>query len=65
MHTSDRRLKNEAIRLMHKYGAVEHVKQIASEIVQESWDAVERLLPSTEAKEKLKAFAEFLIKRNK
>ena len=65
MHTSDQRLKNEAIRLMQKYGALQHVKETASEIVQESWEAVERLLPSSEAKEKLKAFAEFLIKRNK
>ena len=31
----------------------------------ESWNEVEKLLPTPEAKEKLKAFAEFLIKRNK
>jgi hypothetical protein len=31
----------------------------------DSWDEAEKLLPESEAKEKLKAFAEFLIKRNK
>ena len=29
------------------------------------WNDAEKLLPESEAKEKLKAFAEFLIKRNK
>jgi geranylgeranyl diphosphate synthase type I len=65
MHTSDQSLKNEAISLMQKYHAIEHVKRTAVRIVQESWGDAEKLLPGSEAKEKLKAFAEFLIKRNK
>lgn len=65
MHTSDQKLRNEAIALMQKYHAIEHVKQTASKIVTDSWNEVDRLLPTPKAKEKLKAFAEFLIKRNK
>ncbi len=65
MHTSDQRLRDEAIAIMEKCGAIEHVKQTASQIVMDSWDDAEKLLPESEAKEKLKAFAEFLIKRNK
>jgi len=65
MHTSDQQLRDEAISLMEKYGAIEHVKQTASKIVRDSWNETEKLLPASEAKEKLKAFAEFLIKRNK
>jgi geranylgeranyl pyrophosphate synthase len=65
MHTSDQALRDEAIAIMQKYNAIEHVKQTASRIVQESWNDAEELLPASEAKEKLKAFAEFLIKRNK
>jgi geranylgeranyl pyrophosphate synthase len=65
MHTSDQKLRDEAIAIMRKYNAIEHVKQTASQIVQESWNDAEKLLPESEAKEKLKAFAEFLIKRNK
>jgi geranylgeranyl diphosphate synthase type I len=65
MHTSDQKLRDEAIALMQKNGAMEHVKQTAEKMVMESWIEVEKLLPTPLAKEKLKAFAEFLIKRNK
>jgi geranylgeranyl pyrophosphate synthase len=63
MHTSDQALRDEAISIMQKYGAIEHVKNTAARIVEESWSEVDKLLPNSEAKEKLKAFAEFLIKR--
>ena len=63
MHTSEQTLRNEAIALMQKYDAIEHVKRTATRIVEESWSEVDKLLPASEAKEKLKAFAEFLIKR--
>ena len=65
MHTSDQALRDEAIALMQKYHAVEHVKHTAEQIVQESWSETEKLLPTPQAKEKLKQFSEFLIKRNK
>jgi geranylgeranyl diphosphate synthase type I len=65
MHTPDQKLRDEAIALMQKYGAMEHVKQTAERMVMESWSEVDKLLPTPAAKEKLKAFAEFLIKRNK
>ena len=65
MHTSDQKLKDEAIALMQKYNAIEHVKRTASRLVEESWTEVDKLLPTPQAKEKLKAFAEFLVKRNK
>ena len=63
MHTSDQALRDEAIALMQKYRAIEHVKRTAARIVEESWNEVDKLLSASEAKEKLKAFAEFLIKR--
>ncbi len=65
MHTPDQRLKDEAISIMEKYGAIEHAKQTASKIVLDSWNEAEKLIATSEAKEKLKTFAEFLIKRNK
>ena len=65
MHTSNQTLRDEAIALMQKYGAFEHVKQTAERMVAESWSEAEKLLPTPQAKEKLKEFAEFLIKRNK
>ena len=65
MHTSNQKLRDEAIALMQKYSAMRQVKQTAERMVMESWTEVDKLLPTPQAKEKLKAFAEFLIKRNK
>jgi geranylgeranyl pyrophosphate synthase len=65
MHTSDQALRDEAISLIKKYGAFEYVKATAERMVAESWSEAECLLPTPAAKEKLKEFAEFLIKRNK
>ena len=63
MHTSDQKLRDEAIAIMQKYGSIEYAKNFARKIVRESWKDVERLLPESEAKEKLNAFAQFLIER--
>ena len=63
MHTSDQKLRNEAIAIMQKYDSVEYVKQFAGKMVEDSWREVERLLPASDAKEKLEAFAKFLIER--
>jgi geranylgeranyl diphosphate synthase type I len=63
MHTSDENLKEEAIAIMQKYDSIEYVKEFSRRIVKKSWKEVEQLLPTSEAKEKLKAFAEFLIER--
>jgi geranylgeranyl pyrophosphate synthase len=65
MHTFDQKLRDEAIVIIKKYGAFEHVKTLAEKMVVDSWTEVDKLLPTPEAKEKLKAFAEFLITRNK
>ena len=64
LHTSNQKLRDEAIAIMQKYGAIEYTRQKAAKIVEESWKEAGKLLKPTEGKEKLKAFAEFLIKRN-
>ncbi len=64
MHTFDQTLRDEAIAIIKKYGAFEYVKTTAERMIVDSWSEVDKLLPTPEAKEKLKAFAEFLIKRN-
>jgi len=63
MHTTDQKIRNEAIAIMQKYGSIDYAKRYAQKIVEESWREVERLLPSSKAKEKLNAFAKFLIER--
>ncbi len=64
MHTSEQKLRDEAIAIMQKYNSIEYTKDFAKRMVKESWDAVERLLPASENREKLKAFADFLVERN-
>jgi geranylgeranyl pyrophosphate synthase len=63
MHTPDQQLRDEAIGIMEKNGSVDYVRDSARKIVRESWRDVEKLLPASKAKGKLKAFAEFLIER--
>jgi geranylgeranyl pyrophosphate synthase len=64
MHTRDQKLRDEAIAIMQKNNAFEYVKRKADSMVEDSWSEVDRLLEPSEGKEKLKAFAEFLIKRS-
>lgn len=63
MHTEDQKLKDEAIDIMKKYGAIEYAKQTARIMVQQSWREIDKLLPPSDAKEKLRAFANYLIER--
>ena len=63
MHTSDQALRDEAIAIMEKYGAIDYARNFAKKLVEESWKEIEELLPSSNAKEKLRAFAKYLIER--
>jgi geranylgeranyl diphosphate synthase type I len=63
LHTSNQKLRNEAIMIMQKYGSTEYAKKKAKTLVKKCWDQVESSLPDSKGKEKLKAFAEFLIER--
>jgi len=62
-HTTEQRVRDQAIGIMEKYGAIEYAKRLAQKMVRESWTEVNRLLPRSGAKEKLRAFADYLIQR--
>lgn len=62
-HTSNQKLRDEAIALTMKYGSIKYVKEFAEKIVEDSWRQVEELLPDSNGKGKLKSFTEFLIQR--
>jgi geranylgeranyl diphosphate synthase, type I len=64
MHTPHQKLRDEAIAIMHKNKAFEYVKKKADFMVEDSWKEAANLLKPSAGKEKLKAFAEFLIKRS-
>jgi geranylgeranyl pyrophosphate synthase len=63
-HTIDKKLRDEAITIIQKNNAFEYVKNKANLMVKQSWEEVSELLKPSEGKEKLKAFAEFLIERS-
>jgi geranylgeranyl pyrophosphate synthase len=63
MHTSDQTLIDEAIAIIEKHGSIDYVKKFARKMVEESWREAETLIPDSDAKEKLNAFAKFLIER--
>jgi geranylgeranyl diphosphate synthase type I len=64
LHTRDTQLIDEAIELLTKYNSIAYAKERARELVTQAWEAAAPLLPESPAKEKLKAFATFLIERN-
>ncbi len=64
MHTTEQKLRDEAIAIIQKNNAFEYVKNKANLMVKQSWEEVAKLLKPSEGKEKLKAFAEFLIERS-
>jgi len=62
-HTSDQKLRDEAIAIMNNCDSIAYTKKFAKRLVRESWNEVKKQLPSSEAKEKLNAFAIYLIER--
>lgn len=64
MHTDNQSLRDEAIGILKKNGSIEYAKEYAKKLVREAWEEVDKLFPESDAKNKLKAFADFLIERN-
>ncbi|MBL7206008.1 MAG: polyprenyl synthetase family protein [Candidatus Aenigmarchaeota archaeon] len=63
MHTTDKKLIGEALDILKKSGSVEYAKEKAKEIVKSAWLEVNDILEESDAKQKLKAFADFLVER--
>ena len=63
MHITEQGVRDEAISIMQKYGSIDYAKQFAHNLVQQSWKEVDKLLPPSDAKEKLRAFARYLVER--
>jgi len=63
LHTTDQKVRDEAIGIIQRYGSIEYAKEFARKMVKESWNELDHLLPPSEAKEKLRAFADYLVER--
>jgi len=64
MHTKERALKMEAIEIIKKYGAIKYAVDFEKKMIKDVWGEVDMLLKPSEAKEKLRAFAQFLVERD-
>ena len=63
MHTTDRRLIDNAISIINRYKSEEHAKEIEYKLIRDAWSSVDELLPDNDSKRMLKALAEYLINR--
>ena len=63
MHTTDQKLRDEAISIIKKYGSIKYAKEFARSMIEESWKEIDKLLQPSDAKEKLRAFANYLVER--
>ncbi len=63
MHTEDEKLIKEAIALLKKTNSLEFAQKKAREIISKAWRDIEPTLKNSAAKQKLKAFADYLVDR--
>jgi geranylgeranyl pyrophosphate synthase len=62
-HTEDKDEISEAIAIIDRYDAKAYTKERSRAIVSEAWAALERLLPKSDARDRIKRISEFLIGR--
>ncbi len=60
MHTKDKKLIDEAIKILKKYDSVEYAKNFAVKMMKDTWAEVDEALPDSDAKKKLEAFVHYL-----
>ncbi len=63
MHSKDPAIIREAIRLLVQSGSIEFAGNKAKELVESAWKQFEKQFPKSPAREKLRAFADFLVER--
>ncbi len=63
-HTRDQRRIRDAVTILKQSGAIEHAKRVAEKMVRDAWSRVDKLLPDSESKGRLRMLAEFLVQRD-
>ena len=64
MHTKDPVLIKEAIMIIDKYGSKEYSGKIAEKLIKKAWEDVDKLLPESTAKDRMKQLVDFLVHRS-
>ena len=63
MHTREQELCVEVCSILRKYDAINYAKEYSRRLMTEAWETVEPVLKESDAKNKLKSFADYLINR--
>ncbi|MCL7388972.1 MAG: polyprenyl synthetase family protein [Thaumarchaeota archaeon] len=63
MRTSNEDLIKEAVNLLKESRSIDYARRTCIELLSKAWNDLDKVLPSSQAKEKLKALANFLIFR--
>ncbi len=63
LQTKDENLILEAIEILKKYNSIEYSKKVAEDIIQMAWSGLDKVIPDSDAKNKLKIFADFMVDR--
>lgn len=64
LKTKNKVLISEALRIFKKSDSIEYSKNIAKDLVKEAWEKLDEVLEESEAKVKLKGFADFVAERD-
>jgi geranylgeranyl pyrophosphate synthase len=64
MHTKDRELISEAISIIERYDSEEYTKELEEKLVKDAWRDIDKMIPDSDSKKRLKAMVEFLINRS-
>ncbi len=63
MHTKDQAHIREAIQIMKRYNAHEHTDEVKRKVIDDAWAKLDKALPDSEAKKRLKFLADFAVGR--
>ena len=62
-HTTDSERINKAVEILDRYGAGSYVDKVKERLIREAWNELDRKLPESGAKKKLRGMLDFLIER--
>jgi geranylgeranyl pyrophosphate synthase len=63
MHTKDMMIKKKFRNLLEKYNSIDYANNLATKLIQDSWNEVDKILKPSKAKENLMMLSNYLIKR--
>ena len=63
IHTREKKLIDEAIAIIERYDGNAYARKLADKLIIEAWKEIDKRLPETEAKRRLKQLADYMVSR--